>query len=147
LLHNQWFGNGGLRAVSWYLTIRGAPDYSRFAAAAPLLEFLAAMPELSQTGPVAFQASDGQPWVAVMMAVCDSTGNYASDGAFLPRVNVVQLVCSYSGDPAWYDALAGRIAGFLGWSAFDDHEERQVWPPGEQRHAEPKVAPDCGGIT
>ena len=131
--------------MSWYLTIRGAPDYSRFAATAPLVEFLAAMPELRQTGPVEFQAADGQPWVAVMMAACDPAGNYASGGASLPRVNVVELVCSYSGDPAWYDALAGRIVGFLGWSAFEDHEGRQVSPPAEQRHAEPGAAADGGG--
>lgn len=133
--------------MSWYLTIRGAPDYSRFAATAPLVKFLAAMPELSQTGPVAFQASHGKPWVDVILAACDSTGNYASDGALLPRVNVVELVCSYTGDPAWYDSLAGRIAGFLDWSAFEDHEDRQVWPLAVQGHAEPKVEPDCDGIT
>jgi len=115
------------------LTIRGAPDYSLFAATAPLVEFLAAIPELRQSGPVAFQATDGQPWVAVLMAACDPAGNYASDGAFLPRVNVVELICSYSGDPAWYDALAGRIASFLGWSAFEGREGRQVWPPTESR--------------
>jgi hypothetical protein len=124
--------------MSWYLTIRSAPD-SRFAATAPLVEFLAAMPELRQTGPVAFGPADGQPWVSVILAACSPAGNYASDGAFLPRANVVELVCSYSGDPAWYESLAARIARFLGWSAFAD--ERQVWPPAEQRHVEP-VAPD-----
>ncbi|HET6572853.1 MAG TPA: hypothetical protein VFG68_04565 [Fimbriiglobus sp.] len=115
--------------MSWYLTIRSDARYSAFAATDRLVEFLAAMPELRQTGPVDFQAADGQPWVAVMMAACSPEGNYATDGEFLPRVNVVELVCSSSGDPEWYDALAGRIAAFLGWSAFVDHEERQVWPP------------------
>jgi hypothetical protein len=110
------------------LTIRSDARYSAFAATAPLVEFLSAMPELRQTGPVAFEAADGHPWVAVIMAAGSPEGNYASDGAFLPRVNVVELVCSHSGDPAWYDALAGRIAGFLGWSAFENHEGRQVWP-------------------
>ncbi len=132
--------------VSWYLTIRGALDYSRFAATAPLVEFLAAMPELRRTGPAAFEGAAGQPWVSVILAACSPEGNYASDGAPLPRVNVVELVCSYSGDPAWYDALAGRIAGFLGWSAFENHEARQVWPPGEQRQAEPSATPDRGGM-
>src|SRR5689334_14073920 len=91
-----------LSAMSWYLTIRSDPDYSRFAATAPLVEFLAAMPELRQTGPVAFEAASGEPWLAVILAACSPAGNYASDGAFLPRVNVVELVCSYSDDPAWY---------------------------------------------
>jgi hypothetical protein len=115
--------------MSWYLTIRGSPDYSRYAATASLVEFLGAQTELRQNGPISFQAADGQPWVMVTMAECDAAGSYSSDGAFLPRVNVVELVCSYSVDPAWYDALAARIAAFLGWAAFEDHEERQVWPP------------------
>jgi hypothetical protein len=116
--------------MSWYVTIRGASDHSRYAETAPLVEFLAAMPELRQTGPSAFQAADGQPWVAVILAACGPKGDYAADGV-IPQVNVVELICSYSGDQAWYDALAGRIAGFLGWSAFDDHEGRQVWPSNE----------------
>jgi hypothetical protein len=112
--------------VSWYITIRSDAGYSRFAATAPLIEFLAAMPELRQTGPVAFEAAEGRPWVCVILAHCDPNGNYCTDGAFHPQVNVVELVCSYSGDPAWYDALAGRIAGYLGWLAFEDHEAWQV---------------------
>jgi hypothetical protein len=80
------------------------------------------MPELRQTGPVSFLAADGQPWVAVMMAACSAQGNYATNGEFLPQVNVVELVCSYWGDPAWYYALAAQIAAHLRWSAFEDHE-------------------------
>lgn len=125
--------------MSWYLTIRGAPNYSRFTATAPLVEFLAAMPELRQTGPLAFQAADGQPWVAVTMAACDPDGNYASDGAFLSRINVVELACSHAGDSEWYDALASRIARFLGWSAYENHEGRRVWSP-----AEPDTTEDGG---
>ena len=115
--------------MSWYLTIRGAPDYSQFAATAPLVEFLAMMPELRQIGTASFQAADGQPWVSVMMFVCDKQGSYISYKALLPQINVVEVVCSCSCDPSWYEDLAGRIAGFLDWSAFEDYEERQVWPP------------------
>jgi hypothetical protein len=119
--------------VSWYLTIRGASDYSQFAPTAQLVEFLAAMPEFRQTGPVQFEAADGQSLVCVILANCDQRGNYCTDEVFLQRVNVVELVCSYSGEPTWYDALAGRIAAFLGWSAFEDKEERQVWPRVERK--------------
>jgi hypothetical protein len=86
---------------------------------------------LRQTGPVGFETADGLPWAYVILANCDPRGAYCTDGAFLPRVNVVELVCSYSGEPTWYEGLAGRIAAFLDWSAFEDHEERQVWPPVE----------------
>jgi hypothetical protein len=121
--------------VAWYLTIRSDARYSSFVATAPLVEFLAARPELRQTGPVAFQAADGQPWVAVTMAECSPEGNYASDGAFLPRVNVVELVCSHTGDPGWYESLASRIAAFLGWEAVEEHEARRVWPVAEPGRA------------
>ncbi len=127
-------------AMSWYLTIRADASYSRFAATVPLVEFLAAMPELRQTSPAAFQAADGQSRVTIMLAACDSAGSYASDGASLPKFNVVELICSSFGDPAWYDALAGRIAAFLGWSVFEDHEARQVWPPIGPTQAEPAPA-------
>lgn len=119
--------------MSWYLTIRSDAGYSQFAATAPLVEFLATLPELRQAGPLAFEAAAGQPWVAVTLAACSPAGNYASDGVSLPSVNVVELVCADAGGPAWYEALAGRIAGFLGWSAFEDHEGRRVWPLAEQR--------------
>lgn len=111
--------------MSRYLTIRADARYSAFAATSPLVAFLATLPELRRAGPVAFEAAEGQPWVAILMTVCSPEGNYAAEGAHLPlpQVNVVELVCSDAGDPAWYDALAGRIAAFLGWSAFDDHEE------------------------
>lgn len=129
-------GGGRVTSLSWYLTIRGAADYSLYTATAPLVEFLAAMPDLRQTTPVTFEAADERPWTAVMLGVSDSAGCYAAEGAFLPRVNVVELTCSNSADPSWYLELAGRIADFLAWSAFNDHEERQVWPPSEQTHAE-----------
>ncbi len=126
--------------MSWYLTIRSDPDYSRFTATAPLVEFLLARRELRQTGPVSFEAAEGHPWVAVILAACSEAGNYNSDGAFVPRVNVVELVCSYSGDSAWYYSLGGKIARFLDWSAFEDHEVRQVWPIAEQNLAKPDAA-------
>ena len=117
--------------MTWYLTIRSDAEYSEFADTLLLVEFLARLPELRQSGPVAFEAAAGQPWVSVALAACDSAGCYASDGHFPPRVNVVELVCTAYGDVAWYDALTCRIARFLGWSAFADHEGRQVWPPGK----------------
>lgn len=113
--------------MSWYLTVRFDQGYSEFAKTAPLVQFLAAMPELRQTGPVAFESTTGQPWVAVILATCSPTGSYATSGAPVSAVNVVELVCSAYGDPAWYEALAGRIAAFLGWSVFDDQELRQVF--------------------
>ena len=50
-------------SVSWYLTITPAAGQPLVAEARPLVEFLAALPELRQTGPVAFEAAPGKPWV------------------------------------------------------------------------------------
>ncbi|MBN9523176.1 hypothetical protein J0H58_32450 [bacterium] len=115
--------------MSWYVTIRSDAGYSRFAATAPLVEFLAGMPELRPTGPAVFGAAADQPWVVVIVGACDPSGCYASDGTAPPAVNMVELICSDVADPGWYERVSGRIAEFLGWSAFDDHEGRQVWPP------------------
>lgn len=114
--------------VSWYLTIRPAGERPTVADTRRLVDFLASLPELRQTGPISFEAAPGQPWLSVVLAKTGPTGGYASDGAFLPMIDIVELVCSYHGDSAWYEALAGRIAAFLGWEAVEEHEGRQVWP-------------------
>ena len=115
--------------MSWYLTLRSDPAYRGHAPTEPLLAFLASLPELQQTGPMAFRAAPGAPWVSLILADSDSHGCYACHGHRLERVNLVELVCSRHGPAAWYEELAGRIAAHLGWSAFEDAEERQVWPP------------------
>jgi hypothetical protein len=115
--------------MSWYFTVRFDPSYSRFAATAPLIDFLGAMPELRQTGPMAFEAISGFPGVTVILAECSPAGNYSSDGLFLPRVNIVELVCSNAGDTSWYEAFANRIATFLNWEAVELLEDRLIAPP------------------
>ncbi|OWK38085.1 hypothetical protein [Fimbriiglobus ruber] len=42
--------------MSWYLTIRSDFQYSQATPTASLVEFLAAIPELRQTGPTAFES-------------------------------------------------------------------------------------------
>ncbi len=112
-----------------YLTIRSDADYSSFVETACLVNFLNTLPELQQTGAIAFESASGQPWVSVILAECSPSGNYASSEEFCLKINVVELVCSSPEHAAWYQWLAGRIASFLGWSAFEDQNERQVWPP------------------
>jgi hypothetical protein len=106
--------------MTWYLTIRGAPDYSRFTATLPLVEFLTSMLELRQTGPQSFEARNDHPWVSVGLAVCDPAGSYAIQGATPPLVNLVSVACSETNDTSWHRALADRIASFLGWSVCED---------------------------
>jgi hypothetical protein len=101
--------------VSWYLTILPTGKRAAVADTRRLVDFLASLPELQQTGPIAFGAAPGQPWVAVILAKTGPTGGYASDGSLIPEIDIVELVCSYHGDSAWYEALAQRIAEFLGW--------------------------------
>lgn len=110
--------------MTWYVTIRSDARYSEYADTASLVEFLNSMPMLRQTAPNEFAAADGQPWVAVTLAACRPDGNYSCNGTFNPQINVVELVCSDSHDPAWYNALATQMANFLGWSAVEDREVR-----------------------
>jgi hypothetical protein len=114
--------------MTWYITIRSDDEYSKFASTKSLVDFLAAMPEVRQTGAVAFQSAPGFPWFSIVLAACDAKGSYSVDGSFIPHINVVEIDCSDYDHAEWYDALAGRVASFLGWSAFDEHGERQIWP-------------------
>jgi hypothetical protein len=83
--------------VSWYLTVRSDEQYTVFADTvftdtAQLLEWLIGLPELRPTGAMGF--SSVQPWVSVQLHACDSRGNYAHNGSFLARVNLVELLSS-----------------------------------------------------
>jgi hypothetical protein len=113
--------------MSRYLTIRSDPQYSREAATGPLTEFLGTLPELAATNRMEFRNAPGSPWVCVVLARADGSGNYATEDRWLPAVNVVELVCG-DGDEEWYVSLAGRVAQFLGWEAVEEHSERKVWP-------------------
>jgi hypothetical protein len=115
--------------MSWYVTIRSDSDYSRAADPRELVAFLRSLPELAQTGANSFREAPGEPWVSVSLAMSDR-GSYADPGRPLPSVNLVDVVCSHEHDERWYDALAARIAAFLGWEALDEHAGRVVWPPG-----------------
>jgi hypothetical protein len=109
------------------LTIASDAQYTGFTDTARLFKFLATLPELNQTGPFSFGSSE--PWVSVVVAACDSRGNYAHNGEFIPQVNVVELICAYTAPTEWCEALAVRIADALGWKVFGHDEGRQIHPP------------------
>jgi hypothetical protein len=115
--------------VSWYLTIAPTAGQPPIADTRELLAFLGSLPKLRQSGPMTFEAEEGQPWVHIVLAQTNDNGGYACDGSLLSFVNVVELVCSYDGDQDWYDSLAVEIAKFLGWTAVEESAERRVWPP------------------
>lgn len=113
--------------MSWYLTLRAASQ-AEPADTADLVAYLAAQPELRQIGPVEFESARGQPQMLMVLAKANASGGYSSDGKFIPQVDIVELICPYSEPPAWYDAMAERIAAFLGWQAVEESESRQIWP-------------------
>lgn len=121
--------------MSWYIAIRGDAEHSLFADVPPLVDFLNTLPTLYQFGRREFHAAAGQPWVDVTLIRCNSKGNYATIGLSASKINLVELICSYEGDPNWYEQLATQIAQFLGWSAFEDSEDRLIWAPAEQPKA------------
>lgn len=120
--------------MAFYLTLRSDEACSRWSPTDALVAFLRGLPELRQTAPLAFEGAPGAPWVAVILAASDR-GNYASDGSWKQEVNVIEIVCSDEGEAACYDALATKIAAFLGYEAVEEASGRQVWPP---------VTPDRG---
>jgi len=115
--------------MSWYLTIRSDSTYSRTADPDALVVFLRSLPELVQTGVNSFSGAVGQPWAHLTLAM-SKCGSFANHDRSLLTINLVEVVCSYEHSESWYDALAGRIAAFLGWEALDEHAGRIVWPPG-----------------
>lgn len=114
--------------MSWYITIRGSADYSVYVKSASLREFLSGYPGLQLSPPSGFVSETDKPWVSIVMAECDSSGNYAVENVCPRLINVVELICSDFEDPVWYDSLATEIAVFLKWSAHEDHEQRRIWP-------------------
>ncbi|MGO1072472.1 hypothetical protein [Lysobacter sp. CA199] len=119
--------------MSWYLTLRPASSQAEPADTVDLIAYLDAQPELRQIGPVEFESVPGQPQMLMILAKTNPNGGYSSDGKFIPRIDIVELICPYSEPPAWYDALAARIAAFLGWQAIEESESRQIWPRQENR--------------
>ena len=116
--------------MSWYLTIRLDERYSQFTDTARLLEVLRGLFELEQTGDMTFGSVE--PWVSVRLLVCDSSGNYSymqPSPPFVSQVNMVELVCAYTADPAWCERLALHIAGVLAWEGVEDSEERRLSSP------------------
>lgn len=114
-------------AMSWYLTIRPDPTYSRSTPTGLLVEHLRSFPELVQTGPQEFRNAPGSPWVSLCFAKADAVGNYAIGDDLPSSVNVVELICG-DGDERWYESLARRVAAFLRWEAVEERSGRTIHP-------------------
>jgi hypothetical protein len=82
---------------------------------------------LQQTGAMQFGSTSELPSVLVMLEKCNSNGGYASNGEYIPEINIIELICYSDENLAWYEQLAAQIAIFLGWEAWeDDEDERQI---------------------
>jgi hypothetical protein len=114
--------------MSWYLTISPSAGYAELVDTLHVTKFLASLPELQQNSPISFESRPGHPAVQIILARANDDGGYAADGSFIPQINVIELICPYSNDTVWYESLACRIADFLGWTAREEMEDRQVWP-------------------
>ncbi len=107
-----------------YLTVRSDASYSRFILTEELVRFLATLPGLRQSDPMSFEAAHGLPWVTVILAECNTLGNYASDGLPSRLINVIEVIGPASSDEEWYECLANRIAAFLGWEVVEEQSSR-----------------------
>ncbi|QDU20585.1 hypothetical protein [Urbifossiella limnaea] len=115
--------------MSWYLTIRPDPNYSRSTPLGPLVEYLRSLPELMQDKSVEFRNAPGSPWVSLVLAQASMTGNYAVSNDLPSTINVVEIVCG-DGDEDWYEALARLVATFLRWEVVEEHSGRTLLPGG-----------------
>lgn len=119
--------NGG--AMTWYITIRSDPSYSRTVDPRSVASFLASVPELVQTGINTFSNAAGNPWVRLVLAM-SKDGSYADHGQPHAAINLIDVLCGGQHDPGWYDSLARRIAAFLDWEAVDEVSGRTLWSAG-----------------
>lgn len=114
--------------MSWYITLRPAASSPQPVDTAHVTGFLLAQPELRQISPVDFESVPGQPQMLMILAKTRGNGGYVSDSTFIPQIDIIELICPYSEPPAWYEAMAARIAEFLQWDAVEESEERRIWP-------------------
>ena len=116
--------------MTWYLTLYPPPLRPEPIPAQPVIDYLAAQPELRRIEPYEFESAAGQPWLRVIVAETGPGGGYAcAVGAAAPeRIDLIELLCAYDSPPDWYEELACRIAAELGWVAVEESAERQIWP-------------------
>ncbi|BAV95991.1 hypothetical protein [Lysobacter enzymogenes] len=116
--------------MTWYLTLYPPPPRPEPIPAQPVIDYLAAQPELRRSEPYEFESAAGLPWLRVIVAETGPGGGYAyAVGAAAPeRIDLVELLCGDGGPPDWYEELACRIAAELDWVAVEESEERQIWP-------------------
>jgi len=114
--------------MSWYITLRADPTYSQSVPTQRITDFLLQYPNVAQTSPVDFTFQDTNYIISIILALSDVAGNYNTNKQFIPEINVVELVVPYTAPPAPYESLAVALATHLGWNAFEDNEDRQIWP-------------------
>ena len=113
-----------------YLTLYPPPLRPEPIPAQPVIDYLAAQPELRRSEPYEFESAAGLPWLRVIVAETGPGGGYSyAVGATAPeRIDLVELLCGDGGSPDWYEELACRIAAELDWVAVEESGERQIWP-------------------
>lgn len=121
--------------MTWYLTLRGADDYSRMADTGVVLSWLLACPQLQQSGLQSFRAAEGWPWLEVVLAQADAQGNYHTSAAQPDRINVIEFICSSHAPTVDAEALACQLARHLGWGVHEDSEGRRLCAPGDDVEA------------
>ncbi|ROU08106.1 hypothetical protein [Lysobacter enzymogenes] len=117
--------------MTWYLSLSPPPQRPGAIPAPPVLDYLAAQPELRRVEAYEFESADGLPWLRVIVAETLPGGGYHyRAGAPAPqRIDLIELLCGDDAPPQWYEALACRIAAELDWVAVEESEERRIWPP------------------
>ncbi|MER5623988.1 hypothetical protein ABT061_23420 [Streptosporangium sp. NPDC002544] len=115
--------------MTYYLMVRSDKQFSEDVPSSVLVEYLETESGLHRTDASSFGSRSGLPWLNVVIARGDPSGNYAAFADQLPqRVNLVQLnISSLDGSYPSALELAQRIADRLGWQVIDDETEEVLY--------------------
>jgi hypothetical protein len=108
-----------------YLQIRSDPQYAGGAAMTDILEALASISDIQQTGARELASAPGSPWFALVVAQADAGGNYAVEsGRELERANLVEMICADTDERLRpeYERIAREIGRRLGWEVVVEAE-------------------------
>jgi hypothetical protein len=125
-------GHREVGAMSYDLSIRADPHYSRFALVGPLAAFLSRLPGILPNGDRGFiWESPPKRLMEIDLEVVDREGNLVEEeGQTYPEVNCISLHIPYGGFDDTrerpYLPIASAIAGHLGWRVFDHQRGRHI---------------------
>jgi hypothetical protein len=111
----------------WQLLLRAAPPRPAFVSTSPVIMFLQEWPELVHASPLVFRAAPDHPWISLRLR--HSGAAPAQRDQYTAIIDRIEIECADQHARGYYEQLAGRLAAYLGWTAWTEPGQRIVWPP------------------